>query len=80
MCPPTWLLQHGGLYVLLLFLIFNDSSQTNTCNYLGIYGTDLRRIFTVGRNMAVDDQSEIRISIPPRNVAVASFCWFRPQN
>ena len=53
--------RHDGLYVLLLFLIFNDSCQTN---YLKIYPTDLRQSFRVGRTMAVDDQTEISFSIP----------------
>ena len=53
--------RHDGLYILLLFLIFNDSCQTN---YLKIYPTDLRQSFRVGRTMAVDDQTEISFSIP----------------
>jgi len=42
-------------------VIFNDSCQTI---YLQIYWTDLRQIFRIGRTMAVDNQSEISISIP----------------
>ena len=40
----------GGLYVLLLFLIFNDSSQTD---YFNIYRTDHRQICRVRRIVAV---------------------------
>ena len=36
--------RHGGFYVLLLFLIFNDFCQTS---YLKIYQTDLRQICRV---------------------------------
>jgi len=38
--------QLRGLYILLLFLVFNDYCQTN---YFKIYRTDLRQIFRVGR-------------------------------
>jgi len=41
---------------MLLFIIFNDLSQTS---YLKIYRTDLRQFFRVGRTVAVDDQSKI---------------------
>ena len=41
--------------------IFSDSRQIS---YLNIHRTDLRQIFTVGRTVAVDDQSEISFSIP----------------
>jgi len=45
-----------------LFLIINDFCQTN---YLKICRTDFRQIFTAGRRtMAVDDPSEIGVSIP----------------
>jgi len=40
---------------------FNDFCQTN---YLKLYRTDLRQIFSVGRSLAVDDQSEVSFSIP----------------
>jgi len=40
---------------MLLFIIFNDLSQTS---YLKIYRTDLRQFFRVGRTVAVDDQSK----------------------
>jgi len=53
--------RHGELYVLHLFLFFNDSCQTN---YLEIYPTDLRQTVGFGRTTAVDDQSEISFSIP----------------
>ena len=53
--------RHEGLYVLLPFLIFNDSWQTN---YLKIYQIDLCQIFRVDRPMAVDNQSEISFPIP----------------
>ena len=39
--PAATKQQHGGLYVLLLFLSFIDLAQTN---YLNMYGTDLRQI------------------------------------
>ena len=56
----------GGLYVLLLFLIFNASFQT-----------DYLQICRVGRIMAVDDQSEISFSIPQGTWT--NFWWFYPQ-
>jgi len=40
LCPAAGS-RHGGLYVRLLFLIFNDSCQTN---YLKMYRTDLRQV------------------------------------
>ena len=40
-------------FVLLLFLIFNDCCQTN---YVNVYRTDRRKIFRVGRTVALDDQ------------------------
>jgi len=57
--------QLRGLYILLLFLVFNDYCQTN---YFKIYRTDLRQIFRVGRTTAVDDQSEISFSILQRTL------------
>jgi len=51
--------QHGGLRVLLLFLIhFTYMYQTN---YLKIYSTDLRQIFKVDKTVAVDDQFEVSL-------------------
>ena len=52
--------RHGGLYVRLLFLIFNDSCQTN---YLKMYRTDLRQVLKADRTMHVDDQSKISFQI-----------------
>ena len=57
-----------GYYVLLLFLIFNDSCQTS---YLKIYLTDLRQKFRVGRIVAVDNQS--KISFLPRDAMHALY-------
>jgi len=58
----TWFSRPGcGLYILLPFLIFNDSCQTN---YFNIYRTDLCQIFKIGRNIVVDDLSESSFSIP----------------
>jgi len=54
---PTWLLAEGGLYVLLLF--FNDFCHT-----------DLHQICRVGRNMAVDERSEVSFSILQLDIAV----------
>jgi len=53
----------SGLYVLLLFLIYNDSCQTN---YLNIYRTDLRQILQVGRTTAAGDPSEINLLLIPQ--------------
>jgi len=44
------------MFCFCFLYIFNDSCQTD---YLKVYRTDLRRIFTVGGTVAVDDQSEI---------------------
>jgi len=46
---------------LFILLFCDDSCQT--C-YLKIYQTDLCQIVTVGRSVAVDDQSEISFSVP----------------
>jgi len=43
------------------YLFFNDFCLTN---YLSIYQTNLCLNFTVGRTIAVDDQSEISFTIP----------------
>jgi len=59
LCPAAGS-RHGGLYVRLLFLIFNDSCQTN---YLKMYRTDLRQVLKADRTMHVDDQSKISFSI-----------------
>jgi len=57
---PTLQLKTGSLAICLLLCLINfvyiDSCQTS---YRKIYRTDLCQIFTVGRTMAVDDQSEI---------------------
>jgi len=44
-----------------VFVYFNDFCQTS---YVKNLPTDLRRIFRVDRTVAVDDQSEISLSIP----------------
>ena len=58
--------RHGGLRVLLLFLIFICFQRFDSCqtNYLKMHRTDLRQIFRVGRITAVGDQSEVSFSIP----------------
>ena len=66
---------HSRLYVMLLFIIFNDLSQTS---YLKIYRTDLRQFFRVGRTVAVDDQSKNSFSIPHGCFHGNQFCWFYP--
>jgi len=68
--------QHGGLYVLLPFLIFTDSFQTN---YLNIYRTDPRQICRVVRTVAVDDQFEISFSIAQGTLLWQSI-WLYLQN
>ena len=49
-----------GYLALLMFLIFNDFCQVSC---LKIYRSDLRQILKVRRTVAVDDQSEISLSI-----------------
>jgi len=50
--------------------IFNDSCQTN---YYKIHQTDLCQILRVGRTMARDDQSEIKLLFDPsKHVATAT--------
>jgi len=60
---PTRLLKAGlqaicsaAVFLFILCLFFNNFCQTN---YLKIYQSDLHKICGVGRNMAVDDQSDI---------------------
>jgi len=68
--------QQGGLYVLLLFLVFNDSCVRSH------YPLDyLCNIFRVGKTVAVDDKSEITFFDPSSFVAMATnFCWLYLQN
>jgi len=74
---PLFESRHGGLHVLLLFLIFNDSCQVN---YLKIYQINLWQIFSVGKTMAADD-SEISFSIPRGTLPwEKNLCRFYPQN
>jgi len=49
-------------YALLLFFsyIFSDFRQTN---YLDIYQTDLRKIYRIGRTLAVDEDLKLFFSI-----------------
>ena len=60
---PAAVNRPSGLYVLLLFLIYNDSCQTN---YLNIYRTDLRQILRVGRTTVAADPSEINLLLIPQ--------------
>ena len=58
--------QLRGLYILLLFLVFNDYCQTN---YFKIYRTDLRQIFRVGRTQITF--SILQRTLPQQPVLVA---------
>jgi len=58
--------QLRGLYILLLFLVFNDYCQTN---YFKIYRTDLRQIFRVGRTQITF--SILQRTLPQQSVLVA---------
>jgi len=63
--------KHGGLLcsVTVSSLFFNDSCQTN---YLKVFRTDLRQIFSVGTTMVAYDQCEIVFFDPSSDVAMAN--------
>jgi len=69
---PTRLLKAGTsgymfcfcfLFICLFVCLFTFSHLCQI-SYLEIYFTDLHQIFTVGRTMTVEDQSENSFSIP----------------
>jgi len=69
------------LYVLLLFLIlylFLAIPARRIISIFKVYQNNLFQIFRVGRMMAVGDQSEITVSNPSKDVAMATkFCRFQ---
>jgi len=70
-----------GYYIVLLFLVYLFLKDFSKTNYPKIYQTNPKVICRVGRIMAVDDQSEISLSIPRWTLPWQPiFVGFIPQN
>ena len=65
------------MFCYCFLFIFNDFGLTN---YLNIYRTNFRKIYWVGRTIAVDDQSEISFRSLKRRDVATDLCWHYPQN
>jgi len=63
------------LYVLLMFYLKTISNDFCQTNYLNIHRIDLYEICSIGRILAVDERSEVILSLPQGTLHWQPILW-----